>query len=394
MAGPFVVHDYEHALQVETTYDTEPDAPAAGDFARFRTRFPFTRVLDRVDRDQDSDNTSSVHTVQAGRESSTWELEGAVIPAGTTPTAPDMGELFRAHLGTQHVMTTNTSTTTGSSGTVINLATGGVVASGVTVADMIAMDVSATVGLEVRAIAALPGSDTIHVDRAFSSASPASGRTVYGSATYYFTRANELSLQIYSWLSGDNFRQKVGGAVASDMELSCDFTGGAPELMVKFSGPASRIAAHTNARPTPTLAGQPLVIDKAYVWFGANKHCLTSFSLKSNNALELRNNESCAMYPTGTKRTGNGGRYQVTLELEVLLETGTIEGYFDAADGLTPYDLIIQLGATAGKTVGIRIPKFVPDTPPGEVDGQVSLKLTGRCYGNGTADTEYRVAFL
>jgi hypothetical protein len=141
MAGPFVEQDYEHALQVESAYDTEPDAPAAADFARFRTRFPFTRVLERLDRDQDSDNSSSVHTTQAGRESSTWELEGAVIPAGTTPTAPDMGELFRAHLGTQHVMTTNTSTTTGSSGTVIHFATGGVAASGIAAGDLFACDV-------------------------------------------------------------------------------------------------------------------------------------------------------------------------------------------------------------------------------------------------------------
>lgn len=392
MAGPFVINDIEIAAQAEVVYDTEPDAPAAGDFSRWRSGFPFKRVLERLDRDQDKDNSSSVHTTQPGRESSTWELEGAVIPAGTTPTSPDAFEFYKAHMGSQHTMTTNTTLAASSAGTVINFTSGGVSASGIQVGDLFAIDVSTAVGVEVRVAAALPGADTVHASLAFS-ADPATGRTVYGSSTFALLRSAEGTLQIYEWMSGNNFREKVGGAIVSDMEISCDFTGGASEAMVKFSGAAARITAHTNSKPTPTVAGQPLVIDAAYVWVGSNKLCLTSFSLKSNNGLALRNNESCSMYPTGTKRTENNGRYNITLEMEMLLTTSTVSDIFDNADALTGYTIQIQLGKTAGKILGIYAPKFVPDAEITEVDGQSAIKVTGRLYGNGTDDTEFRLGF-
>ncbi len=398
MPGPWTTNDFEHACQLESAYDTEPDAPAGGDFFRCRTEFPFERVQEFLDRDQEKDNSASVHTTQPGRESSTWQIEGAVTPSGTAaPTAPDMTDLFEAHMGTKHVMTTNTSTTTGSSGTVINLATSGVSNSGIAVGDLIAMDVSTADGVEVRATAALPGSDTIHVSLAFSSASPASGRTIYGSATYYFTRTNEKTLQLYEWLGGNNFRQKVGGAVATEMEISCDFSGGAPEAMVKFSGAASRITTHTNSKPTPTLAGQPLVIggaDGAYAWVGSTKFCMVKFALKSNNGLELRNNESCSAYPTGTKRTGNDGRYSVTLDMTLILTTTGVSDFFDNADAGTLYPVHIQLGKTAGKILGIYAPRYMPKVKVGSVDGQPALELSGRLYGNGTDDTEFRFGFM
>lgn len=391
MAGPFVVNDFEIAAQAEVTYDTEPDAPVGGDMSRWRTAFPFKRELELLDRDQDMDNSSSVHTTQPGRESSTWELEGAVIPAGSTPTSPDAFEFYLAAMGSQHTMTTNTSTTTGSTGTAINLATGGVSASGIAVGDFFAADVSAAVGVEVRVAAALPGADTVTASLAFTT-DPASGRTVYGSSTFALLRSAEKTLQIYSFL-GNNFREKVGGAIVSDMEISCDFTGGASEAMVKFSGAASRIAAHTNSRPTPTLAGQPLVIDAAYIWLGSNKLCMTNMALKFNNGLELRNNESCSMYPTGTKRTGNGGKYNAELEFTALLQTGTIADIFDNADVPTAYVVHIQLGKTAGKILGIYAPKFVAKAEIVDVGGQPAVKATGRLYGNGTDDTEFRLGF-
>lgn len=395
MAGPFVTNDFEHFGQLESAFDTEPDTVVGGDAWRDRTAFPFKRVLERLDRDQDKDNSSSVHTTQVGRESSTWEIEGAVIPAGnsSTPTAPDMTDLFEATFGSKDVMAANTTTTSGSSGTALNLTTGGVSASSVAVGNFLAVDVSTSVGIEVRQTAALPGSDVVTIDRALS-ANPATGRNVYGSANYILARAQEKSLQIYSYLSGDNIREKIGGAIVQNMELSCSFTDGAPEVMVKFSGVGSKIATFSTSKPTPTLAGQPLVIDAAYLWAGSTKLCMTSCSLKWGTGLDLRNNESCSMYPTGTKRTGNGGKYSGTFEAEVLLTTGTIEGYFDAADTLASYDLLLQLGKTAGKIVAVRMPKWVPDTEIGEVDGQVSLKLSGRIYGNGTDDTELTLGFL
>lgn len=394
LSNPTSTTNYVQFMKLEASYGATNATPAGGDAIRTRTKtLMFKRVLERLDRDQDADRTMTVHTTQKGRESCTWEVEAALTPSGVTgtPTAPDMWDLFRAHAGTSDVGAGHSTCTAGSTTTVIEGDTGAVTALGAAVGDWIVA--TTTAGLEARVITAI-ATDQITVDRALSSA-PANGSALYGTVTGRLSDTNTNSLVGWSYLDGDHFRQMAVGLLASDMEISIDLASGTPEAMVKFSGPGGLIIPHTaTSIPTPTTAGQPLVPAAVYAWFGTTKHCPTSLSLKSNNGQELRNNEGCSMYPTGVKLTGNGGKRSITFDVEMLLTGSTIEGYYDNADALTAYDVIVQIGNEVGKSFAFRLVKFVPDTEPGEVEGEVSLALSGRAYGNGTAATELSFCFF
>lgn len=388
MAGPFLRRDYEYASQIESSYDTDPGSWTGAMVFKSKTGNAFKRSVARADRDHDGDYaTASVITTQKGRESSDVSFDEFLVPSGVTaaPAAPDMGDFFEAHFGSKTTHAAHSTTTSGSAGTALNLATGGEAAMSLAVGDLIAVDVSAAFGIEVRQITALPGSDVVTVDRAFS-ANPATGRAVYGGVTYKLSSATLKTLHILQWLNADNFRQKVGGVAIPNMNVACDFATDSPMASVSFSGPGARIAPHTTSRATPTTAGQPLLPEKAYAYIGSTKTCINYVSLESNNGNELRNNASCALYPTGVKRTGNSSRFSIKQTLRVLLETGTIAGYYDVADDLTAYDVIMQLGATVGKIVAWRTRKFIPDVEQGELDGEVSLELSGRCYASADAN--------
>lgn len=395
MAGPFLVRDVEVFVQEEAVWGTSPSALAATDALKHTSGKALKKVIARLDRDQDHDNNSaSVVTTQKGRESSEFSLEAQVIPSGnaSTPTAPDIDPLLKAHYGTKHAATAHTVTVAGSTGTTLNVAVGGVAASGVAVGDLIAIDVSAAFGYEVRRVTALPGGDVITMNAALS-ADPDAARTVKVGVTYSFLESAELSAHIWEFINGDNHRHKAGGVIVQDCEFDFDFGSDTPTGTVKFSGVGKAEETHATSRPTPTTAGVPLVPDAAYAFFGATRNCLLKANVKSNNGLELRMNESCSLGPSGIKRTGNNSRFSVEATVAMLLTTGTVEGYYDGAASLTSYDVILQFGATAGKILAIALPKFTPDVPAAEQDGEVSLELSGRAYAT-TQDDEIRVAWI
>jgi hypothetical protein len=367
LSAPTPDINFRQFAEVEASYGDTTATPSAGDayLARDRTLI-FKRVLERLDRDQDADATTSVHTTQK-----------------------DMGEFFRAHMGVQDVGAAHSTCTSGSTTTLVEGASGAVSTLGAVVGDFIG--VITTAGLEFRQITGI-ATDAMTVAPALTSA-PANGSAITGTVTYRLSSAADLSLVLYSYLNGDNFREMLPGCAASDMEVSIDLASGTPEAMVKFSGPGARIQTFSTTIPTPTTAGQPLVPLAVYAWFGATKQCPTSLTLTSNNGQELRNNEGCTMYPSGIKRTGNGGKYLINFDIEMLLTGSAIEGYFDNADALTAYDVTVQINNEVGKTFGFRLPKFVPDTEPGSVEGEVSMKLNGRCYGTGVANSELTVFF-
>lgn len=395
MAGPFLARDAEVFVQLESAWGTSPGALAGTDALKHTSGKAIKKVVARLDRDQDRDyQQPSVLTTQVGREKTEFNLEAQVIPNGNaaTPTEPDIDPLLEAHFGTKHKATAHTTTTAGSTGTALNLTTGGVAASGIQVGDLIAVDVSTAFGYEVRRVTALPGADVVTVNAAFS-ADPATGRTVKVGTTYKFLQSELKSVHVWEYLNGDNFRHKAPGVVVQNCEMEFDFGSDTPTGSVKFSGEGQAEATHATSRPTPTTAGTPLVPDGSYAFVGATRNCMLKGSFKSNNGIELRENESCTLAPSGIKRTGNNARYSAEAAVAMLLTTGTIEGYYDAQAALTSYDLILQFGKTAGKIVAVSFPKFVPEVPVADQDGEVSLELSGRAYGT-SGDDEIYLAFI
>jgi hypothetical protein len=376
----YVKTDFEHAVQLEVAFNTSPGALAGADFFRCQSAFMFKREQARYDRDQDSDNSASVLTTQRGRESSTWEVTGDLIPSGVTgtPTAPDMDAFFEAHFGAKHTATAHTTTAAGSAGVTLNLAVGGGAASGIAIGDLIAVDVSAAFGVEVRRVVNIVG-DVVTMNAALS-ADPAAARAVYTGTTYSYSKAATKTLHLWSYLSGDNLREKVGGAIAKQLKVDIDWGQETPVAKITFSGDAAAITTHATARPTPTVAGLPLLPSESKFFFGATKQCITKLGFESDNGLELRETESCGLTPSGVKRTANNGRFMPKLTVGLLRDTTTHEGYFDNADVLQTYDAIAQFGVGPGNMVAIAAPDWVPDADVDDTDGDVSISLSGRCY--------------
>lgn len=393
MAGPFLGQDFTHYAQLEAVWGTSPGALAGTDAFKCKTQYPFERVKARLDRDQDSGRQPSVTTTQGGRESSTWEIEADLIPSdnATTPTAPDMDPFFHAHFGLKLTGTAHTLTAGASTGTTLNLTVGGGASSGIAIGQLIAISVDDTIGFEVRRVVNIAG-DVVTIDRALS-ANPINGRVVRVGITYKFSQPELKSVHIWEFLDGDNFRHLVGGAVARQMTLACDFASDVPVATTSFNGEGDIIETHATAEPVAVTAGLPLVPPKSYMWIGDDRHCLCKVDVASDNGIELRNNQSCSLTPSGMKRTGNNGHYLVTLTASLLLETGTVEGYYDDASGLTAYSVLVQLGDVAGSIVAFTAPKWVPDVPVEDLDGDVSLGLTGRCYGTA-GDDDFYLGFL
>lgn len=389
-----ITRDFEIAAQLEAAYNTSPGALAGTDFFKSRSKFPLKRVLARLDRDSDMDKgQASVVTTQKGRESSTWSLPVPAIPSGNaaTPTEPDIDPFCEAHFGLKHKALANTTLAAGSTATVLNFTTGGGAATGVQVGDIIVVDVSAAFGLEARQVITVAG-DVITVDRALSAA-PAAARAVTLGTTYRYSSAQEKSVHIWAYLNGDNFRHKAGGCIVKDFSLDLDFNNQTPEAMIALSGDGSAIATHATARPTPVTAGQPLLPSAGKVWIGTTLGYLTKFGFKSNNGLELRQSTSESLFPTGIKRTGNKARFSASAALDLLLTTGTVEGYFDNAAALTAYDVIVQLGITPGQMVIIRMPKLIPDVDVSDVAEDVALSIAGKLYATTALDDQATICF-
>jgi hypothetical protein len=391
----YLLRNDEFAVQEEAAYGTSPGALAGGDF--FKHTSPSVAVvpeLEELYRDRDRDNAqASVLELQTGRKRSQVALEMDLIPSGVTgtPTPPDPSAFWKALLGSEHTADAHTTTTSGSAGTALELATGGVAASGIEVGDLIAVDVSAAVGIEVREVAALPGADTVTLDRALT-ADPATGRDVFVGSTYSLDEATALSL--FLWLfNNDDIRETVPGLVVKEGGFEVNFGEAVPLAKCRFGGTGKYETAQTaTTRPTPTTQGSPLTPAVGKVWIGATSVPIISANVTIANGLTTRETESDSLEPTGAKRTENSSRYMVEQTLEMYLRDDT-KTFYDGSKTRTARDVICQLGDSVGNIFAWRTRNWKPRGERMEQDGEIGLRLAGRALGV-SGDDEIKVAFL
>ncbi len=399
----FLEREHEFSAQEEVTYATDPGAAAAGDSFKHQTGLDAVkRVIARYDRNKDRDYAqASVLSTQKGRESTTIKISGDLIPSGnaTTPTVPDMDKLFKAIFGSVHTATAHTTTTTGSTGVTLNLTAGGWTASGLADGDLLAVDVDTTNGYEVRQVVSHAG-DVVTVDRAFS-VNPATGRMVKVGTTFKLLNTALISLYLKRWIGGAGYRLAVPGVILSDLQINVDTAAATPVAKVAFTGKGSAELVHSEARPTFTFLGAPLVPEKTIVWFDAGitprkLYLAGPAALKVDNGMDLRDSESRSLNPTGTMRTGNDSRYNCDLSLGMLLTTGDEDttAVYASLQSLGSLDVLVQLGKTAGQIVAFRCPKWIPEGTLGAREGEVAITLgAGRVYGSA-GDDEVVLGFI
>lgn len=385
--------DHDLAFQIESTYGTDPGSVSGTDFFKHQSNADAIKhSVARYDRAGDRDyNQGDVISTTKGRERSDISLAFDVIPNGSTgtPTAPDISNLLKVHFGTASTLTAHTTTTSGTSGTTLKLTTGGGAASGIPTGGgcLIAVDVSSTYGIEVRRVVSRSTDDVV-VDRAFS-ANPATGRNVYVGTTYKFSSSTQLSGTLKQFLGGTSVKKKVTGVVLPNLTLDCD--GGTSEVVLKgtLSGMGQQVQSLSDSRPSITTNGVPLAGIVGKVWLGSSKFSTVKVNLTSNNGVDLRFNQFDSLYPTGAKRTGNGGRFNVTQTLDLFYTGGDQDAQtiYDNAQSLTAQDVIVQLGPAVGAMVAWSTPRFIPDGTLSNNNGEFGLTLSGRCYGTSGDDS-------
>lgn len=391
----FNTREVELAVQDEVTYGTDPGTPAAGDFFKHTSRLHFTPEIARYFREEDgSVGQGSVLGVQDGRQRCAVKIEVDAIPSGVGTTPPDIDLLLVNALGSKLTGTANTTTTSGSSGTSLVLTAGGGAASGIVAGMLFAVDVNATYGVEVRRCVSI-ATDTVTMDAALS-ADPLTGRNVYVGTTYKASFAAVGSLYLHQFISG--VKHAIPGLILPEYEIGIDYSGETAVVKQSFSGMGKQEVVHSETRPTPTTAGDPLIPTKGYGFVGATRYCLAGqATLRTNNGRELRENESCSLQPTGVKFTGNNGYTNVEQELHWLLSTGdTDTAALRAsmmASAATPLSVIVQNGVVAGKIVAWATPKWVPLPETVELDGEFGIKGAGRCIGT-SGDDDVFLAYL
>jgi hypothetical protein len=391
----YLIRNSELAAIVEATYGTKAGDPLAGSFFKQEgDHSKFSPTREEFYRDGDRDyGRASVIEMATGRGKTTFEIPGRLVPNGTaaTPTAPDMNLLYKMLMGAAHTGTAHTTTAAGSAGTSIVLTTGGVAASGLVKGDLIAIDVSAVVGIEVRQVVNI-ATDTLTIDRACT-ADPAISRNVYLGTTYTLSESVINSASFFLFL-GAAIRYQMLGGIISEATIDVNHSSGVPEAKVSFKGEGQPMTTHVIARPTFTSAGAVLCPDTGKVWIGASKLNIVQSKLSIKNGLQLRSRESDALVPNGAVRTAQKSRYNVDMDLDMYLtdamETATL---FAGGDTRTTRDVMIQLGQTAGKIVAWRAPAFRPKGAWAIQQEELGLKLSGRCLGTN-GDDEVAIAFL
>lgn len=395
-----LTREVELAVLEETAgaagYGISPGSPAGADIFKHTSKLHITNNRGKYFRDQDGDyQQASVNSVQKGRESSSLKIDCDAIPSANsaTPTEPDIDLLLKHHFGQKHKATAHTTTAAGSAGVSLVLTGGGGAASGILANDLIAVDYAGTGLYEVRRVISI-ATDTVTLDRAFTS-DPAAGRAVKVGTTYRFLNTYNQSLYLWQWIAANTLRHAVPGVILPNFEMKIGFASDAPRLPISFSGMGKKEITHAISRPTPVVAGTPLVPELGYIWFGAGasptKGRCVNFSVKSNNGFKLREVESNFLEPSGIKRTDNNARYNVSAELEMLLSTSTdpaVDTLYDSAKNTdsAPFNVLAQFGNTVGKMVAVCLPAFVCDPERTEIDGEYGAKFSGRAIGPNNDD--------
>lgn len=388
-------NDHDLSFQIESTYGTDPGAVAGTDFFKHQSDPGVFKIKKaRYDRQNDRDyQQGSVLTTTAGRESTEVSVNFDIIPSGNaaTPTKPDISDLLKAHFGAESTLTAHTTTAAGSTGTTLNLTAGGGAASGIPAGGgcLIAVDVDSTYGVEVRRVISR-ATDVVTLDAALS-ANPAISRAVYVGTTYKFSSsAALLSGTMKQFLGGSTIKKKVTGVILPNLSIDCD--AGTEELVAKgqVSGMGQQLQALADSRPTIVTNGVPLAGVAGKVFFGASRFCATKVGLTSNNGTELRQNEFCSLYPRGVKRTGNNGRFQVSMSLDLFYSGGDedVQTLYLNSQSLTAQSVIVQLGTAPGQMIAWACPRFIADPSLTSINGEIGVNFGGgRCYGT-TGDDE------
>ncbi len=356
----------------QTAWDA-PKVPVASEAIRF-SKVSIQLNEERESRD-DIQGTRSMGATILGRRSATFSISGRLLPSGTAGTAPDIGELVKACLGTEALAGTSLySLKKDLETTMLGLTIthfGNYMSMAVKNAIVQEVSVSASGGDHATFEASGEATDVIHTGSSTVATIQSAGNANVVVATGHGARYSIGSNIKVNGVGGHNVTSVTGDA-----------------LVVTPAVVAAQVVGHTVVpdEPTGTTAGDPISKTKGSVTIGGESVNVLSLSSKITNNLKMRADEYGVLGATGFD---SGSRREVSFETELRMLKSNFQ-MLGWAHGNTQKAIIYTIGNVTGKRLLITMPQAEIDPPSIEnpEDDPAVFSLSGKALSSGAGDNE------
>jgi hypothetical protein len=336
-------------VSAESTYGTLP-TPANSD-AVDTLGVVFTPKLNRV-ASPARRGTPGVAQMLPRRSTVDWKINPSMWePSGTVGTASYFAALLKAGFGSQTLPGLSTTVNDDAASTTGATLTS---AEGLAEDDLMTFDVASGARTEITRVT---GIDTLDVTFDALSVAPDDEGDAVAGVTYKLATSISQTLSLFLFHEDSGKKEAVSGGIVNEMTFQFD---GTTEVQVSFSGPGKELVRTGFSEPSsfaPT--GTPVSgVDVGNLYMGGSAFLIRKASVTINNGIELRNSELGTSHPTGYFRGAN--RRSVKVTVEYYFDDDTL---ISKAETLTTAEARLLVGATAGKRVGMVIPKIEWEMP-------------------------------
>ena len=299
---------------------------------------------------------------------------------GDAPASMDV--LLRSLLGGKRQVTSDQTTTTGNTSTVLQFAS-----HDFAVGDLVL--VKASGAYEVRPVSAADAT-SITFPFALENGAPADGVVCAQVTTFYSDTSNSISFSAEHNLGSQAIQQRVAGLRSASMSLENWSVGQIPTASFSVQG-LSLTRADADATATPSFSDAlPPVALSACMWVGGNKLSYTELGLSIENTISYIQDACDANGRTASRVTNQQTTVNVNPYLDDTDLTKTWDKFNDN-DDVSFFAYAYNPSGTAGEfqnVVAIWIPQGkIIEAPVADNDGIISENLVIRAHRSSGSDS-------
>jgi len=251
----------------------------------------------------------------------------------------EQGYLLASLFGAVAPATTGVAPTVASSGHTPS--TGVLAVVGTTTANGQVIGFATSDGFEVARIASGGGTTTLTLDHPYTG-TPTTSATVFRAAVYSVNDAVTQHVHAFFAAEGEDWRRDYFGCAPMSMSLALP-NAGLVTMSSVFSPTSFADVAEINPAHAEPVAGSPIVVDAARVWFAGLNVIARDLTLSYSAATQARTASTRTNGKLGgVSSTGDGKTF--TIEFSVYVGDGTLAGELQDGSTVTPTLLNDLLG--------------------------------------------------
>jgi hypothetical protein len=251
----------------------------------------------------------------------------------------EQGQMLASMFGAVAVATTGAAPTVAAAGHTPG--TGTLVVVGTTLANTDVIGFATSDGFEVAKVSSGGGTTTITLEHPFTG-TPTTGATVFRFANYLVADAVTHHVHAFFSAEGEHWRRDYFGCAPMSFSLEMSNAG-----VVSFSSVWSPTSWSDVADANPThaepVAGSPVVMDFARLWFGGSSMNARDFSLTYSNGMQVRRVDTEVNAKLGGVAAATGPK-EFRLEFSVYVGATSLAGELQDSTG-SPASLAALLGS-------------------------------------------------